>query len=241
MSVSVPTGELQAPAPAVRLGLEEKNKQTGASPSTSLGRRAFLGAIVGTAATTLHPLPWTGSAGWAAAAEEDRLLARLRKGLAGLDYLLAHWEEETTECIYADVPRELLETKNKEALLKAATKFALYDKSDSTVSCKRTAKPVRQYLGLVSADTPLYRVDFLLQKAASRVDPERLDEYIAATEEWSELISAADSGAYMSSRDYSSFAVATQGESDARTFLGQARRDAARAREVLARLIEVLE
>jgi len=198
-------------------------------------RRAWLGGV----ATSIVMSQLLGLT--PASAAEDKLLARLQSGLDGLDYLIENWEEETTECIYADVPRELLETKNKEALLKAATKFALYDKSDSTVSCKRTAKPIRKYLGLTSSDTPLYKIDFLLQKASSRVDPDMLDDYISATEVWSQLISSADSQAYVSSKgDYASFGEVKKGDDDEGSYLGQARKDIIQARAVLKTLIDAL-
>ena len=63
-----------------------------------------------------------------------RLCLRTQVGLKGLDYLLAHWEEETTDCNYGEVNRNLLETKNKEALLEAATTNALFNKDKTMVS-----------------------------------------------------------------------------------------------------------
>ena len=38
-----------------------------------------------------------------------------------LDSLLDNWNKATIDCNYADVPRELLETKNKEQLLEKAS------------------------------------------------------------------------------------------------------------------------
>jgi hypothetical protein len=60
-----------------------------------------------------------------------------------LDKLLSNWDKATIDCTYADVPRELLEQKNKEQLLEKASTFALFDKSTSVVSCKKTNKIVR--------------------------------------------------------------------------------------------------
>ena len=50
-----------------------------------------------------------------------------------MDTLLANWEEMTTECNYGEVNRNLLETKNKEALLEAAKTNALFNKDKSMV------------------------------------------------------------------------------------------------------------
>ena len=55
-----------------------------------------------------------------------------------LDKLLQNWQRATVDCTFADVPRELLEAKNKELLLEKASTFALFDKSVSVETCKTT-------------------------------------------------------------------------------------------------------
>lgn len=96
-----------------------------------------------------------------------------------LGSLLDNWEKATVDCIYADIPRELLETKNKEQLLDKASTFALFDKSVSVVSCKKSNKIVRDYIG-ATGKGPLVGADkrVLKRQLLDRVDPDMLDDYI---------------------------------------------------------------
>ena len=65
-----------------------------------------------------------------------------------LSTLLTNYKRATVDCTFADVPRELLETKNKELLLEKAATNALFDKSASIETCKTTNRIVRNYLGV---------------------------------------------------------------------------------------------
>ena len=51
-----------------------------------------------------------------------------------MDTLLANWEEMTTECNFGEVNRNLLEAKNKLALLEAAKTNALFNKDKTMVA-----------------------------------------------------------------------------------------------------------
>jgi hypothetical protein len=53
----------------------------------------------------------------------------LNEATDALSSLLENWNKATIDCTYADVPRELLEAKNKEKLLEKASEFALFYKS----------------------------------------------------------------------------------------------------------------
>jgi hypothetical protein len=75
-------------------------------------------------------------------------LEKLMEARDTLDTLLTNYQRATIDCTYADVPRELLETKNKELLLEKASTFALFDKSVSVETCKTTNRIVRDYMGL---------------------------------------------------------------------------------------------
>ena len=70
-----------------------------------------------------------------------------------LDTLLTNYKRATVDCTFADVPRELLETKNKEILLEKAATNALFDKSASIETCKTTNRIVRDYLGVTGKGT----------------------------------------------------------------------------------------
>ena len=72
----------------------------------------------------------------------------LLAGKRTIEQLLDNWTDLTVSCLYADVPRDLLEQKNKEQLLVQASTFALFDKSASVTSCKESNSKVRQYLGI---------------------------------------------------------------------------------------------
>lgn len=75
-------------------------------------------------------------------------LENLLEAQETLATLLANYERATIDCTFADVPRELLETKNKELLLEKAATNALFDKSASIETCKTTNRIVRDYLGV---------------------------------------------------------------------------------------------
>lgn len=124
-----------------------------------------------------------------------------------LNKLLTNWDKATIDCTYADVPRELLEQKNKEQLLEKASTFALFDKSTSVVSCKKTNKIVRDYIG-VTGKGPLVNVDKKMLKPIvvdrivnnnnnnNNVDIVDLDEYYTQVENFQNAISRASSLSY---------------------------------------------
>ena len=85
-------------------------------------------------------------------------LPKLMEAQDTLDKLLSNWKKATIDCTYADVPRELLEAKNKELLLEKASTFALFDKSVSVETCKTTNRIVRDYLG-VTGKGPLVGIE----------------------------------------------------------------------------------
>ena len=108
--------------------------------------------ILSTVATStfflgLSTMPGTVNAATSTAAAADDDVYVLSEANKALSSLLENWDKATIDCTYADVPRELLETKNKEKLLEKAATSALFDKSASVVSCKKTNRIVRDYIG----------------------------------------------------------------------------------------------
>lgn len=95
-----------------------------------------------------------------------------------LTTLLDNWQRATVDCTFADVPRDLLERKNKELLLEKAKTSALFDKSASVETCKTTNRIVRDYLG-VTGKGPLVGMEKQLKMAMDDVDADRLEDYIA--------------------------------------------------------------
>ena len=123
-----------------------------------------------------------------------------------LDTLLANYKRATIDCTFADVPRELLETKNKDLLLEKAATNALFDKSASIETCKTTNRVVRDYLGLTGKGTyivtridetslmlqpgdtnehifffqgPLVGIEKQISSGLKFVDPDFSDDYIS--------------------------------------------------------------
>jgi hypothetical protein len=87
-----------------------------------------------------------------AAAEADALkkdMLKLKVGLKGLNYLLDNFDNETTQCNYAQLDRALLAQDKKSELLEAATTNALFDKDNKymIIKCKRNPSGIKQYLG----------------------------------------------------------------------------------------------
>lgn len=113
-----------------------------------------------------------------------------------LEILLSNWRRATIDCTYADVPRELLEQKNKELLLEKASTFALFDKSVSVETCKTTNRIVRDYLG-VTAKGPLVGLDKKLKRGLDFLnDVDDLENYMNELEAFAQAYSRATSLSY---------------------------------------------
>ena len=81
------------------------------------------------------------------------IINSLMEAQTALNTLIENYQRATIDCTFADVPRDLLETKNKELLLEKASTNALFDKSASVETCKTTNRIVRSYLGLTGIGT----------------------------------------------------------------------------------------
>jgi len=123
-------------------------------------------------------------------------IASIKEATEALQSLLDNWAKAVIDCTYADVPRELLETKNKEELLEKASTFALFDKSVSVVSCKTSNRIVRDYLGRTGKG-PVVGLDKRLRQALDALsDDVDLDAYLQSIEEVQQALSKADSLSY---------------------------------------------
>jgi len=83
-------------------------------------------------------------------------IERIRTGYDNIRYLLANWEKETTVC-----------------------------KSNGG-QCERNADACRRYLGLRSTTDPLFQIEKVFAKVRfiEDIDPEKLDAFFEATEDW---------------------------------------------------------
>ncbi|CAB9528387.1 expressed unknown protein [Seminavis robusta] len=175
-------------------------------PSNPATRRDWIKVIVATACIIPVPvLPEAASADTttSTSATRDSVIAPIRLATKALQALLDNWEESVVDCNYADVPRELLETKNKEELLEKASTFALFDKSVAVVTCKTSNKKIRDYLGRTGIG-PLVGLDKKLRLALDLIDdPDDLDPFVQASETIQQALSRADSYSYTAGGDYS--------------------------------------
>ena len=91
------------------------------------------------------------------------------KGHDGLVYLLNNWEKETTVC------------------------------RENGGECKRDADPVRKYLGLRSTTDPLFQIEKTFGKVKNMdLDPDKLDAFFEASEEWNSAMNMSNSMAFIS-------------------------------------------
>lgn len=126
---------------------------------------------------TLSSLPAASNAKPSEKAPPQNPLESIKESQDTLDKLLSNWKRATIDCTFADVPRELLETKNKELLLEKASTFALFDKSVSVETCKTNNRIVRDYLG-VTGKGPLVGIDKKLKQGLDFISPDDLDDYV---------------------------------------------------------------
>jgi hypothetical protein len=83
-------------------------------------------------------------------------IERIRTGYENIQYLLANWEKETTVC------------------------------RANGGQCERNADACRKYMGLRSTTDPLFQIEkvFAKVKYMDDIDPDKLDSFFEATEDW---------------------------------------------------------
>eukprot|EP00977_Amphora_coffeiformis_P007299 scaffold1581_cov169-Amphora_coffeaeformis.AAC.35 len=177
----------QPPQPPTNVELEIGNTHL-------LGRRECILQTITFAGTVLFAPKHVFAAPTKASATEDPV-ATLIAARQTLQKLLDNWEKAVIDCTFADVPRELLEQKNKEELLEKASTFALFDKSVSVETCKTTNRIVRDYLGATGIG-PLVGLEKQMKKALDHVNPDFLDEYVTEIELIDQTLAKARSLSY---------------------------------------------
>jgi hypothetical protein len=191
-------------------------KETRTSAATTSSRERLLlsrrdwatSAITTLLSTTLVLVPPQPSLASGAGTQDinsrESVIAAIRLARKALEALLDNWQDSVVDCNYADVPRELLETKNKEQLLEKASTFALFDKSVSVVTCKTSNKKIRDYLGRTGLG-PLVGLNKRLKMGLEWIDNSNddLESYLQATEAIQQALSRADSYSYTAGGDYS--------------------------------------
>lgn len=213
-------------------------------------RRAWLAhtkaaLLAGSTATILSladpPLPAHAAS---TKASSSNVVGAIREAQETLAILLDNWQRATEECIFADVPRELLETKNKELLLEKASTYALFDKSVSVETCKTSNRLVRDYIG-ATGKGPLVGVDKKLRQAMDLVeDIDDLDVYVTELESFSQSLSRAASLSYTAgTADFdsmNSFSKGERGNRNENSNLEQARKAIMEAKSSIDRMVSLL-
>jgi hypothetical protein len=176
-------------------------------------RSSMTGAATLLLATTAHPLSACGATTASVVGRNNSSWSSVRMPIQDatdtLEKLLLNWQRATIDCTYADVPRELLEQKNKELLLEKAATNALFDKSASVVSCKTVVSTVRQYLGRTGIG-PVVELDKSLKIALARLleedtmEMEQIETIVQTVEDAQRELTRADSLSYSARRDFSS-------------------------------------
>ena len=198
-------------------------------PAQSCGcsRRVVCAALATTAAARR---PTTASAA-------DPVMIAVQKieaGLAVLDDVVARWAELTTDCNYGEIRRELLESANKEALLKAATQTS---KSGTMVTmCKATGRLVREAIGKVQG------IDKVLETPAlvARVAEDEFDTFLGESERLQNSLSGADAAARAGSSDFSAQTTFKRGERPSTPNLDAARDQILDARDALEKVYQLV-
>lgn len=131
----------------------------------------------------------------AASSPSQSASVQIQESIDALQALVDNWSTAVVDCTYADVPRELLETKNKAELLEKAKTSALFDKSASVVSCKTSNRIVRDYLGSTGKG-PLVALDKALRRGLDQLDGDAVEEYLQLVEQVQSDLSRADSLSY---------------------------------------------
>ena len=194
---------------------------------TRLSRRVVCAALATTAAARR---PTTASAA-------DPVMIAVHKieaGLAVLDDVVARWAELTTDCNYGEIRRELLESANKEALLKAATQTS---KSGTMVTmCKATGRLVREAIGSISG------IDKVLETPAlvARVAEDEFDTFLGESERLQNSLSGADAAARAGSSDFSAQTTFKRGERPSTPNLDAARDQILDARDALEKVYQLV-
>jgi hypothetical protein len=201
-------------------------------------QRALSGAFGGGTPFSFPAVPPPASAAAAGAAVRSDLLSIQET----LQRLLDNWQRAVADCVYADVPRELLDAKNKDLLLEKASTYALFDKSVSVTSCKTVNTVVRDYLGLTGIG-PVAGLDRTIKQTLeyaleSDLDTNAVEAIVQTTEDLQRARSRADSYSYSARRDSTS--VNNFAPEEAGTILADADSNLARCRAEVATMVSDL-
>merc|ERR1719384_1653950 len=137
-------------------------------------------------------------------------LKKITDGYAQICYLLDNFEKETTIC------------------------------KENGGECKRDAEPVRRYLGLRSTTDPLFQIEkvFAKVKYMDDLDPDLLESFFEATEEWNTAVNMSNSMAFISQfGEYNPGG----GKDEVKKYLDESEKQVVIAEKALRSIIEILK
>ncbi|KAL3802044.1 hypothetical protein HJC23_010800 [Cyclotella cryptica] len=144
---------------------------------------------------------------------QQKDITNLQRGYTRLQYLLTHWEAETTLC--------------------QTGQETTFDNR-----CQRTPTKVMEYLGYKSTSDPLFRADVVLSERLRPLVPdERMEEYLEAVEEYGRNAEEANGMAFVSSWGE---ANPGGGKDRVELFIERSRRNVVRSRDCLGVVLEIL-
>jgi hypothetical protein len=146
-----------------------------------------------------------------ATSQEETDKTNILKGYKRLNYLLDHWEEETTVC----------KTGNDNPYL----------------GCDRTPLKVMDYLGFKSTDDPLFKAEKTMRRLEALVPADLEGEYQDAVDMWVEMAEEGSGMAYVSSWGE---ANPGGGKDRVELFIERSRKDVVACRDSLASIVRIL-
>ena len=136
-------------------------------------------------------------------------LARVKTGYEQIQYLLANFDQETTVC------------------------------RENGGECKRDSDAIRRALGLRSTTDPLFQIEKVFAKVKYMdIDPDELEPFFEAVEEWDSAVSMSNSMAFISAfGEYNPGG----GQDQVLKFLNESKKQVLAAEKALGTIIGILK
>jgi len=182
--------------------------RTSSSALGAISRREVLQSVTAFSLTAVTSTISPNMAMAAKAPPTAEEFARIKTGYENLTYLLDNFEKETTVC------------------------------KENGGECKRDADPVRKYLGLRSTQDPLFQIEKVFDKVKYMdLDPDQLDPFFEATEEWNTAQNMSNSMAFISQfGEYNPGG----GKEEVLKYLEESKKQVIIAKDALEKIIKVL-
>lgn len=187
----------------------QENDDELVAATTSSTRRQFGQQLLFGGAALTSSLP-AFAAKDSAAEDKERIV----KGYNRLNYLLDHWETETSFC---------------------GTEIDPYS---GKRKCERTPTKVMDFMGYKSTNDPLFKAEKTLRRLEALAPAEREGDYLDAVEKWTTAADEASGMAYTSS--WAGPQNPNGGDESIEYFLDRAKQQVVTARNVLKDVIDIL-